>query len=422
MRATRALRALLGGLALLVVLAIPASARADAVTDWNEVAAAALQSPGTATPPGAGQGAVSTAHLAMVHAAVYDAVNAIDGCHEPYVSSPRAKHWYSQEAAVAAAARHVLVNGGLGIPDARMPLIEAAYEAALLPIPDGRAKAGGIATGEAAATALLAARVGDGRFGPFRFMEATGPGLWRLIPPATVTDPAAWLKDVRPFVLRDPDRFRGRPPLRLGSRAYAADFNEVKAVGRVDSSIRTPEQTAAAEYWGTTNATATMASIIRSVADTQGGTVADNARLLASVYTNAADGLIVTWRDKAQYSFWRPYHAIREAATDGNRKTVADPAWTALIASPPYPEHPSGLSTFGGAVVFTMQHFYGRDRATYSGTTPGGVTRQFTRFSQVQDDIVEARIWSGIHFRFADTEGARIGRNVAHWGSRHAFR
>jgi PAP2 superfamily len=422
MRATRALRALLGGLALLAVLAIPASARADAVTDWNEVAAAALQSPGTATPPGAGQGAVSTAHLAMVHAAVYDAVNAIDGCHEPYVSSPRAKHWYSEEAAVAAAARHVLVNGGLGIPDARMPLIEAAYEAALLPIPDGRAKAGGIATGEAAAAALLAARVGDGRFGPFRFAEATGPGLWRLVPPATVTDPGAWLKDMRPFVLRDPDRFRGRPPLRLGSRAYAADFNEVKAIGRVDSTVRTPEQTAAAEYWGTTNATATMASIIRSVADTQGGSLADNARLLASVYTNAADALIVTWRDKAQYSFWRPYHAIREAATDGNRKTVPDPAWTALIASPPYPEHPSGLSTFGGAVAFTMQHFYGRDRATYSGTTPGGVTRQFTRFSQVQDDIVEARIWSGIHFRFADTEGARIGRNVAHWGSRHAFR
>jgi PAP2 superfamily len=421
MRATRA-RHLLGGLVLLVVLAIPASARADAVTDWNQVAAAALQAPATATPPGAGQGAVSTAHLAMVHAAVYDAVNAIDGCHEPYVSAPRAKHWYSQDAAVAAAARHVLVNGGLGIPPERLPVIEAAYEAALLPIPDGRAKAGGIATGEAAAAALLAARAGDGRFGPFRFMEATGPGVWRLVPPATVTDPGAWLKDVTPFVIRDPDRFRGRPPLRLGSRAYAADFKEVKAIGRVDSSTRTPEQTAAAEYWGTTNATATMASIIRSVADSQSGTLADHARLLASVYTNAADALIVTWRDKAQYSFWRPYHAIREAASDGNRATRADPAWTALIASPPYPEHPSGLSTFGGAVATTMQRFYGRDRATFSGTTPGGVTRQFTSFSQVADDIVEARIWSGIHFRFADTEGAQIGRKVAHWGSWHAFR
>jgi hypothetical protein len=422
MRATRVLRALLGGFGLFAVLAIPASARADAVTDWNQVAAAALQSPGTASPPGAGQGAVSTAHLAMVHVAVYDAVNAIAGRHEPCVSSPAAKRWYSQDAAVAAAARHVLVNGGLGIPAARMPEIEAAYQATLLPIPDGPAKAGGIATGEAAATELLAARVGDGRFGPFRFSESTVVGGWRLVPPATVTDPGAWLKDVTPFVLRDSDRFSGRAPHPLGSRAYAADFNEVKAVGPATGSTRTPEQTAAAEYWGTTNATATMASIIRSVASGQGGTLADHARLLARVYTNAADALIVTWRDKARYSFWRPFHAIRETASDGNRATEADPDWTALIASPPYPEHPSGLSAFGGAAVDTMQDFYGRDEATFSGTTPGGVTRQFTSFSQVRDDIVEARIWSGIHFRFADTEGAEIGRKVAQWGNRHGFR
>jgi hypothetical protein len=269
---------------------------------------------------------------------------------------------------------------------------------------------------------LLAARAGDGRFGPFRFAESTLPGGWRLVPPATVTDPGAWLKDVTPFVLRDPDRFRGRAPHRLGSRAYAADFNEVKAVGRATGSTRTPDQTAAAEYWGLTNATATMASIIRSVANTQGGSLADHARLLARAYTNAADALIVTWRDKARYSFWRPFTAIREAAADGNDATEADPNWTALIANPPYPEHPGGLSTFGSAVVDTMQDFYGRDRATFTGTTPGGVTRQFTSFSQVRDDIVDARVWSGVHFRFADTQGAKIGRKVAHWGNRHAFR
>ena len=277
----------------------------------------------------------------------------------------------------------MLVNGGLGIPDARMPLIEAAYEATLRPIADGPAKAGAIATGEAAARDMLAARAGDGRFGPFRFSESSLPGGWRLVPPATVTDPGAWLKDVTPFVLGDPDRFRGRAPRRLGSRAYAADFNEVKAIGRATGSTRTPEQTAAAEYWGTTNATATMASIIRSVADTQGGTLADHARLLARVYTNAADALIVTWRDKARYSFWRPFHAIREAANDGNRATEPDPDWTSLITAPSYPEHPSGLATFGSAVAHTMEHFYGRDHATFTGTTPatattpGGVTRQY---------------------------------------------
>jgi hypothetical protein len=422
MRATRTRRALLGGLALLAVLATPASARADTVTDWNQIAAAALQSPSTAVPAGAGQGAVSTVHLAMVHGAVHDAVNAIAGGHEPYVPAPAALPWFSQEAAVAAAARDVLVNGALGIPAARVPVIEAAYQASLAAIADGPAKAGGLATGQAAAAAMLAARAVDGRFGPFRFVQSTLPGGWRLVPPATATDPGAWLKDVTSFVLRDPDLFHGRAPHALGSRAYAADFNEVNAIGRATSTSRTADQTAAANYWGLTNATATMASLIRSVANTQRGTLADHARLFARVYTNAADALIVTWRDKARHSFWRPFTAIREAASDGNAATEADPTWTALIATPPYPEHPSGLSAFGSAVVDTIQHFYGHDEATFTGTTPGGVTRQFTSFSQVREDIIDARVWSGIHFRFADTEAAKIGRKVAHWGNRHAFR
>jgi hypothetical protein len=424
MRTTRARRALLGGLVLLVVLASPATVRADTVTDWNQVAAAALQSPSTAVPPGAGQGAVSTVHLAMVHAAVYDAVNAIVGGHEPYASTPAALPSYSQDAAVAAAARHVLLNGGLnggaGFSPARVAAIETAYLNTLASIPPGPAREGGIATGVAAAIALLEAREGDGRFGSFLFPVGSLPGEWR--PTTGVNDPGAWLKDVRPFVLRDPDLFRGRAPYDLGSRAYAADFNEVKEIGSATSAIRTPEQTAAAQYWGLTNATATMASIIRSIASSQGGSLADHARLFARTYTNAADALIVTWRDKARYSFWRPVTAIREAGTDGNDATVADPDWTSLIAAPPYPDHPSGLSTFGSAVADTMQHFYGLDEATFSGTTPSLVTRQFTSFSQMRDDIVDARVWSGIHFRFADEEGAKIGRKVAHWGNRHAFR
>jgi hypothetical protein len=406
--------------AALSVLATAAPVRADSVTDWDQIAAAALQSPGTATPPGAGQGAPSIAHLAMVHAAVYDAVNAIDGGHEPYVSSPAAEPSYSQDAAVAAAARHVLVNGGLGIPAARLAAINTAYQAAVDAIAPGAAKAGGIATGEAAAVALLAARAGDGRFGAFRFTVGTLPGEWR--PTAGVNDPFAWLKDVRPFVLRDTDLFRARAPHGLGTRAYAADFNEVKAVGSAASSVRTPGQTAAAQYWGLANATGTISSMLRSVAIGQGGTLADHARLLARAYTNAADALIVTWRDKARYSFWRPVTAIHEAASDGNDATQADTEWASLIASPPYPDHPSGLSTLGCAVVDTMQHFYGRDRAMFSGTTLGGVTRTFTSFSQVCDDIVDARVWSGIHFRFADEDAAKIGRRVAHWGNRHAFR
>ncbi len=412
-------------LAVLSLLAITAPARADTVTDWDQIAAAALQSPGSATPPGAGQGAPSIVHLAMVHAAVYDAVNAIDGGHEPYVSSPPADPGYSQDAAVAAAAHHVLVEGGLGIPAARRDAINTAYGDALdaiLAEPDATAGgvAGGVAVGEAAAVALLAARAGDGRFGSFLFTVGTLPGEWR--PTAGFNDPFAWLKDVRPFVLRSPNMFRGRAPHGLRTRAYAADFNEVKAVGSATSASRTADQTAAAQYWGLTNATGTISSVLRSVAIGQGGTLADHARLLARAYTNGADALIVTWRDKARYSFWRPVTAIREAASDGNSATQADSGWTSLIGAPPYPDHPSGLSALGCSVVDTMQHFYGRNRATFSGTTPGGVTRTFTSFSQVCADIVDARVWSGIHFRFADEEAAKIGRRVAHWGNRHAFR
>ena len=167
-----------------------AVARADSVTDWDEVAAGALQSPGTAVPPGAGQGAPSIVHLAMVHAAVYDAVNAIDGGHEPYVSSPAAEPGYSQDAAVAAAARHVLLNGGLAsLSPGRVLAIENAYVNTLAGIPAGPAREGGIATGVAAATALLEARAGDGRFGSFLFTVGTLPGEWRPTPPASSTTP-----------------------------------------------------------------------------------------------------------------------------------------------------------------------------------------------------------------------------------------
>jgi hypothetical protein len=419
MRSTCARRALLGGLAVLSALAIATPARGDSVTDWNATAAAALQSPGTAIPAGAGQGAASTVHMAMVHGAIYDAVNAIAGGHQPFASSPVAEPWYSQDAAVAAAARHVLVNGGLGVPSARLPLIEAAYQATLLPIPDGPAKAGGIATGVIAATDMLAARAGDGRFGALTFTVGTLPGAWR--PTSGVIDPGAWLQGVTPFVLPDPDLFRGRGPHALHTRAYAADFEEVKAFGRATGSSRTQEQTDAANYWGQGNATATMASILRSVAIGQGGSLADHARVLARAYTNGADALIVTWRDKARYGFWRPITAIREAASDGNAATEPEATWTSLIAAPPYPDHPSGLSAFGCSVMDTLQHFYGRDAATFSGTSPAS-TRTFTSFSQVCEDIVDARVWSGIHFRFADEEAAKIGRKVAHWGDRHAFR
>jgi hypothetical protein len=407
MRTPRVRRALLGALTLVAVLVLSVPARADVVTDWNLLASKALQA--APAQGGAGQGATSMVHLAMVHGAVYDAVNASSGA--------------GTDAAAATAAYRVLTQTAapLGIPAGQQAVLAAAYAASLGAVPDGPAKDAGIAAGEAAAAAMMAARDLDGRFGAFRFPVGTLPGQWLPVLPGFVNDPGAWLKDVRPFVLPDASRFRGRRPHDLASLAYARDFAEVKAIGAVGSTLRTDDQTTAARFWGLGNATETWSTLFRAIAAQQGGSVADHARLFARLYTNAADALIVTWGDKNRYCFWRPITAIREAGADGNPATEPDTGWLPLINNPPYPEHPSGLSAVGGAAVETLQDFYGTDRAEFGATNTAGITRSYTRFSQVIDEIVDARVWSGIHFRFADEEGAKIGRRVAHWGSRHAF-
>jgi len=196
-RRTRSATLLLAGAALLAIAA-STPARADTVTDWNQLATDALI-------VNAGQGpTVSVLHLAMVHGAVYDAVNAIDGRHEPYLAAPRARSWYSKDAAAATAAYRVLVS----IVAAQQAALEARYQASLAAIPEGKAKAGGIAVGEAGAAQMIAARTGDGRFGPFRFPVGSEPGRWRPVLPAFVSDPNAWVAQVRPFLIDSTAQFR----------------------------------------------------------------------------------------------------------------------------------------------------------------------------------------------------------------------
>jgi hypothetical protein len=404
--------------AALAMFAVSAPARADSVTDWNLNASNELQAV-------AGQGAASIAHLALVHIAIYDAVNAIDGRHEPYLVAPRARRWYSEDAAVATAAYRVMVDIRPPlVTDAQQPAlvgrIQALYDAALAKIPDGRAKQGGIDVGNAAAGALIAVRLNDGRFGPFRFTVGTAVGQWRPEPAGSTNDPFAWLKDVRPFLVRDSSQFRSRGPNALTSRRYAREFDEVKDLGAVNSKTRTDDQTAAARFWGAANAPSTWGALLRDVAAHDGGSVADHARLFAKAYAASADALITTWVDKARYSFWRPLTAIHQADLDGNPATDADPSWAPLLNSPPYPEHPSGLSALGGAMVRSLQDFYGTDRFAF-GTTHAAGQRSYTRFSQAVEEIVDARVWAGIHFRTSDDQGALIGEQVARWANRRYF-
>jgi PAP2 superfamily len=389
-----------------------ASARADSVTEWNLNATNALIV-GAGQPPH-----VSVPHLAMVQGAVYDAVNAIDGGHEGYlIPAGSASRSYSKKAAAATAAHHVLVQ----LVPAQQATLDALYAASLSGVPDGPAKTGGIATGERAAAAMIAARTNDGRFGAFRFTVGSAPGAWRPVLPAFVNDPNAWLKDVKPFLIEDPAQFRSKGPLALTSHRYAREFDEVKTLGASNSGERTADQTHAARYWAE-HPPATWSRIFRTLSAQQGLTLVDNARLYAMLYMTGADALIAVWDDKAYWSFWRPITAIREAGSDGNPDTQPQADWTPLIATPPYPDHPSAHTGISGSIVKTLQQFFGTDDIGWSDTNNAGLARSFASFSQAIEEIIDARVWAGLHFQTADVQGQRIGRAVATYRQGRYFR
>ena len=392
--------------AALIALSASASARADTVTDWNLNAVNAL----VVT---AGQGpTVSTVHLAMVHGAVYDAVNSIDERYEPYLVEIRARDWYSKDAAAATAAYRVL----LGIvPPAQEPTLTMHYNASLAPIPAGAAKDGGIRVGEVAAAAMLADRKNDGRFGAYRFPAPATPmdpwpvGQWRPVLPAFANDPAAWIKDVRPFLIREP--YDSPAPYPLTSKKYTREFDEVKTIGAVNSTTRTADQTDQARFWAEGPQLFTRAA--RQLAIDRGLRIGETARMFAMQYMTGADALISVWNGKAKYLFWRPITAIREAGRDDNPATEADANWLPLINTPPYPDQPSGLSGVGAAMGEALEQVFGH-RVRFSITSlNSNTTRSFRSFDETVDEIVNARVYSGIHFRKADEDAAELGHDVA---------
>ena len=404
-------RMLLATVAALAALAAPGVARADAVTEWNLNASNALFVAAGQAPN------VSVPHLAMVHGAVYDAVNAIGGGREGYLLGSRiAQPMDSKPAAAATAAYRMLSH----LVPAQQAVLDAQYAASLAAVPDGTSKTRGIAIGEAAAAAMIAARTADGRFGAFRFTAGLGAGVWKPVLPAFGSDPNAWIKDVRPFLIEHASQFRSKGPDPLSSTAYARDFNEVKEDGSLGSTSRTTDQTTAARYWGE-NPPATWSRIVRSLSMAHGLSLDENARLYAMLYMTAADAFIAVWDEKAHYSFWRPITAIREADTDGNPATAPDPAWLPLLSNPPYPEHPSGHLGLSGAFGATLRDFFRTDRIGWTDTNNAGLTRGYTRLSHAVGEIVDARVWSGIHFRNADVQSVKIAEKIAKWREKHYF-
>jgi hypothetical protein len=418
----------------------------DAVLDWNLNAVDALFNSPTAvapTRPGAGQTPpVAAQHLAMVHGAMYDAVNMIDRGHEPFLKNlPGAPRWGSKSAAAATAAYKVLTGltpAQAAVPAATQTWLTDAYTASLAAISNGPSKDAGVEAGENAAAAMLANRTDDGRYVPFSFTCREGAGQWRPTTALTCTtpsgpsDPFAWVAKVKPFTLKSNSQFRTDGPLALGSRKYAKEYDEVKRFGGTGTPMtpneRTAEQTAAAQFF-TANPMPVYARMLRGLSQQKSLSLAEQARLFAMVNVAHADAAINCWDDKAFWSNWRPITAVRLGDSDTNSKTVGDPGWTSFSANPPYPDVSSGYNCVTGSVMNAAKAFFGRDKMEFDLTAtvtlgfpaPTTLTRHYTRFTDVVEDTIDARIWLGIHFRTADVAGAEIGKNVARWIDKHDF-
>ncbi|PWI15583.1 hypothetical protein DI272_16445 [Streptomyces sp. Act143] len=411
-------RALLVGLTAFALSAAQAPATvpekgpgADVVTDWNSTAVAVIAD--DARRPSA----EPFLWYGFVHAAVYNAVAGIEGRYAEYKWDVRGPRHASSEAAAATAARRVLLTY---FPASKVR-IEKAYAASLAKIPDGRAEKAGVRFGERAAERLIELREEDGRGERVTFAPEPGPGVWRPAPPDHGPAVNAWLGKVRPMLSDDPEQFMPGPPPALTSRRYARDLAETKAMGAKNSTRRSARQTETALFFSHPLPQQLQAGF-RDHVTRHHLDIVDAARLFAAVNTAAADATITTWNAKFTYALWRPIHAVRLAGTDGNPATVADPDWEPLLRTPPYPEYIGGHCANDGAVMAVLDRLTGGDIDLRLSSAPTGTTRTYRRSADFHRDTIDARIWSGIHFRTADEVGTRVGRDIGDWAVDHYFR
>ena len=417
----------------LLILAWPGPAGAADVIDWNETAAGAGFAGGLDNEFGCVDALHESRIFAMMHVAIHDALNAIERRFQPYAFDGQAPAGASPEAAVAAAARDVLVAlfpelpSELGLtPAAAVAFVEAAYTVALAAIPNTTAKAQGILIGQAAAAAVLDLRAADGANTPpfldFTYVPGPDPGDFQFIPGYPPFAAFTGWGNVTPFVLASSSQYLPKAPYALSSKKYAADFNEVKSLGAASSTTRTAEQTEIALFW-VEGSPQGWNRIARNVSVQHGLDLWETARLFGLLNLASADAYIADFANKYFYEFWRPISAIRAADTDGNPETVADPTWDSLVPVGPVPEYPSGHSGQGGAMSEVLARFFG-DKVSFSttATTQPGVTRSFTSFSQAAEENGNSRIYVGFHFRHAVTEGIKLGSQVGKVAFNHYLR
>lgn len=393
-------------LALSATLFTSGLAFADVVTDWNLEAINAIRAT-SMNPPRASR------VLAITHLAVYDAVNCVLKKHEPYLTFTTPPLETSADAAAAKAAHRVLT--------ALIPSHQAQFDAALaasvagIPEPD---LTNGLTLGDACATALLQVRATDGSSTNVPYTPGSEPGDWRPTPPAFAPALLPGWGDVTPFGMMSGDQFLPPPPPELPSMEYFFDVAEVAALGRIDSDIRTEEETQIALFWadgaGTETPPGHWNSIARTVASQHCSTIGETSRLFALLNIALADSAISCWNTKYHYNLWRPVTAIHLADDDGNDCTFADPTWMPLIATPPFPTYTSGHSTFSGASAQILSLFLMNDQIPFSTTSDGlpGVTRNFNSFAEAAAEAADSRLFGGIHFRFDNEVGLVMGTQI----------
>lgn len=379
----------------------------DAVTRWNILARDAVRFANTPPP-------VASRDLAILHVAVFDAVNAVQVPFVGYRCHTNVPVDASREAAVAGAANRMLRNTWPQFTTR----FDAELQAQLLALPNDAARAAGLAWGRQVAQELILERAFDGSNFGVDYGPAPIPGRWQPTPILFASALLPQWGGVLPFTLLRADQFRPLPPPVLGSSEWAEELNEVKGLGAVNSSIRTPEQREIAWFWadgvGTETPPGHWNRVAAQLVKAKGLDLVESARLFALLNLALADAGIACWQSKYEYDWWRPITAIRAADTDGNPATEPDPTWAPLVVTPPFPEHVSGHSTFSAAAAAVLEAFHGSDEFTFDLESDGlfGVARTYHRFSDAAREAGDSRIYGGIHFQSANREGQRLGRAV----------
>lgn len=385
------------------------AAGSDVVIDWNNQALNSIAA--TSMPPPQAARA-----MAMVQAAVYDAVNSVNPVRRGYYRVYSNPAGTSAEAAAAQAAHDVLTQ----IFPGRAAQFDAQLSSSLAGIPDGAAKAAGVTLGSQSAAGIASLRANDHSNDVTPYTPAGTVGHWRPTPPAGAPALLPNWPAVTPFAMSSGSQFRPSGPPSLTSQEYTDSFNEVKALGSVNSAMRTPEQTDIALMWaagaGTVTPPGMWNQIAQQVATTQNLSLGEQSRLFALLNLGLGDAAIAAWDCKYTADLWRPVTAIRDADLDGNPDTVADPSWTPLLVTPPFPSYTSGHSTFSAAGATILADFLGTDSFHFTASA-SGISREFDSFAVAAAEAGQSRIYGGIHWQFDNQVGLHCGAQVGEWVS-----